>query len=209
MLLGVLGIVGSCCGLPVIGAVVGYSASAGESRRRTFMIGASFLVGTAMASAAVTVVVGLLGKAAGAALGKYWTMAAGFVAVAFGLAMLGLAPFRLPSVCIGDKGRPRGLASAVGFGLIVGGSVMACSMLCNPLLLAPAIAAAAVPQKILLGAAILAAFSLGFSLPPLAILLGLSLGQSAIKTAQAAKVIKAFGGLLLIAVGFYMLATFR
>lgn len=63
---------GSCCTLPVIGAVAGYAGAAAGSpgRRRLFLVGGSLMAGTAISLAVVGAVTGFLGQMAGATLGR-------------------------------------------------------------------------------------------------------------------------------------------
>ena len=92
--------------------------------------------------------------------------------------------------------------------MVVGGASTACTATCNPLILLP-LCLAALQGKSLWGAMILAAFAIGYSLPFAAILIGLRTGLGKMKalSERAALVVKAVAGMLLLAVGFYMLAT--
>ena len=124
----------------------------------------------------------------------------------FGLAALNLVPFKLPAVGSGTRAQRSGLLGAAVFGLVVGGSATACTACCNPLLAVP-LGVAALQGHTLWGAGILAAFAIGFSLPLTGMLLGFSLGRSALKAKKAATVARIVGGLLLVGVGFYFLGT--
>ena len=66
---------------------------------------------------------------------------------------------------------------------------------------------AALQGQTLWGAGILGAFALGYALPLAGILLGFSLGRSALKTKKAAAVLRIVGGVLLVGIGFYFLIT--
>lgn len=209
-LLGLLGAVTSCCALPVIGAVAGYAGTLGaqQSRRELFLVGASFMLGTILALAALGALMGGVGHLAGAALGGYWKFAAGLLVIFFGLAGLGLVPFRLPQIDLGLRAGRQGLAGPIVYGLAVGGAATACSAGCNPLLAVVA-GAAVLKGATVMGAAIFAVFALGYSLPLAAGLVGIGLGLGRLGTVArgALTAVRIGAGVLLIAVGFYLLAT--
>ena len=92
------------------------------------------------------------------------------------------------------------------FGLVVGGAATACSVGCNPLLAVP-LGVAALQGRTVWGAAILAAFAIGFALPLAAMLVGFSWGKSALKAKKATAAARIMGGVVLIGVGFYFLVT--
>ncbi len=209
-LLGLLGAVTSCCALPVMGAVAGYAGtlSARQSRRELFLVGASFMLGTILALAALGALAGTVGHVAGAALGKYWKFAAGLLVILFGLAGLGLVPFRLPQIDLGPRAGRHGLVGPILYGLAVGGAATACSAGCNPLLTVVA-GAAVLKGATLMGAAIFAVFALGYSLPLAAGLVGIGFGLDRLGNAArgAARAVRIGASILMIAVGFYLLAT--
>ncbi len=209
-LLGLIGAVGSCCTLPVIGAVVGYAGTVGGrlSRRRLLLIGLSLMVGTTLSLAVVGAVTGFLGHVAGTALGKYWRFVGGLLMVVFGLSALRLLNVRFPKIEVGNRvlggGGPAGAAV---YGLAVGGATTACSVCCNPLLPA-AVGAAALRGAPVLGAAMLGAFALGYSLPLATGMIGIGFGLGRLSTVaqRIMPLVQAGFGLLLIGVGFYLLA---
>ena len=84
----------------------------------------------------------------------------------------------------------------------------ASSLPCNPGIFI-VLGAAVLQGHILWAMALMAAFAIGFSLPLSAILFGVSLGKAAIKTQKAEVAIRIVSGVLLICVGFYLLATFQ
>ncbi len=205
--LGILGTVSSCCNVAAIGAIGGYSATRANTERRATMLAAMFfLLGTIAALAVLGAVAGFVSQVAGSALGRYWKVFAGVVAIFFGLAALRLVPFELPGLRSKNKAKPKGLLGAAVFGLVVGGSATVCTATYNPLLAVP-LGMAALQGQTLWGAGILGAFALGYALPLAAILLGFSLGISALKTKKAAAVSRIVGGVLLVGIGFYFLIT--
>ncbi len=206
-LLGFLGAVSSCCNFAAVGAIAGYSATCDNGgRRATLLAGLFFMFGTIIALAVLGAVAGFVSQVAGSALGRYWKIFAGVIAIFFGLAALNLVPFKLPGLSSRRKTQPKGLLGAAVFGLVVGGFATACTACYSPLLAGP-LGMTVLQGQTLWGAAILGAFALGFSLPLAGILLGLSLGKSAIKAKKAGAVARIAGGVLLIGVGFYLLAT--
>jgi cytochrome c biogenesis protein CcdA len=209
-LLGLLGAVSSCCTLPVLGAVAGYAGTLGgrPGRRRLLLVGLCFMVGTIVSLAAIGAVTGLVGRAAGASLGRYWRVIAGLVMVLFGLASLGVLKLRAPKVDPGSWGLGSGPAGAIVFGLAVGGATTACSLCCNPLL-PLAVGAAVLKGASLMGGLMLAVFALGYSLPLAAGLVGIGFGTARLAGAaeRVMPVVSAVVGVLLITLGFFMLAT--
>lgn len=233
-LLGLLGAVSSCCTLPVLGAVAGYAGTIGgrPGRRRLILIGVSLMIGTALSLAVVGAVTGFVGQLAGATLGRYWRFVGGLVMVLFGLSTLRLLNVRVPKIEIGKRvsgggvtpagegtdsaGRTAshggmaltgGAASAVVYGLAVGGATTACSVCCSPVL-PVAMGAVALKGAPILGAAMLAVFALGFSLPLAAGMVGLGFGLDRLGAAarRIMPVVQVGFGLMLIGVGFYLLA---
>jgi cytochrome c biogenesis protein CcdA len=232
-LLGLLGAVGSCCTLPVLGAAAGYAGTIGgrPNRRRLLLVGVSLMIGTALSLAVVGAVTGFVGQVAGATLGRYWRFVGGLVMVLFGLSTLRLLNVRIPKIEIGRRvwgggvapaggpapqvgAPPRGgaaptggAAGAVVYGLAVGGATTACSVCCNPVL-PVAMGAVALKGAPVLGAAMLAVFALGYSLPLAAGMVGLGygLGRLGVVARRIMPAVQVGFGLLLIGVGFYLLA---
>ncbi len=209
-LLGLMGSVTSCCNVPVLGAIAGYSGAVGYDidRRSLLIAGLFFMIGTVAAFAALGAVSGFVGQVAGASLGLYWKLFAGFISVLFGLATLGLLPFDSAKLRFTGNTRKLQSSGATVYGLAVGGGAATCSMLCNPIL-PVALAVTTLQGHTFWGAAILGVFSIGYSLPMAGILVGMGLGfrrlTSVVQTINP--IIQKAAGVLLIVVGFYLLAT--
>ena len=209
-LLGLASAVAStCCTLPVFGAIVGYAGTQEMNDRRSNLYGAFFfMVGSTIALLILGSVAGLIGQVAQSTLGGYWKIFAGVIAILVGLGALDLLPFRIP----GRQSRPvetrkRGVMGAAAVGLIMGGAVSVCSMGCNPGIFI--ILGVAVLQGYTLWMfGILSAYAIGFSLPLAALMLGVTLGKSAIGFKRADTVIRLVAGVVLISVGLYFLSTF-
>ncbi len=198
----------TCCTLPIFGAILAYSGTSEASDKRTkWLTAAFFMLGNILALLILGLVAGFVGQVAQTALGKYWKLFAGVVAIVMGLGALNLLPFKLPHQQAGSHARPRSLLGAALFGLFVGGAVSVCSLGCNPGIFI--ILGVAVLQGYSLWmVAVLTAYAIGFSLPPAAIVLGVSFGRAAIKAQKAESVIRIVAGVLLIIAGFYFLKTF-
>jgi len=208
-LLGLLVAASNCCTPAVVGLIAGYSGT-GErgDRRAAILVGVFFLVGTVAALAVLGAATGFVSQIAGSKLGSYWKIFGGLVAVLFGLATLGQLPFRLPRLGLTKRPAPNGPLGASIFGFAVGGTSITCMLCCNPLLGVP-LGVAALQGKTLWGAGMLTAFGVGYSLPFAAVLVGLQAGFGKLKEAsqRAASIIKTIAGIVLIAAGFYLLAT--
>ncbi|HEY5997511.1 MAG TPA: cytochrome c biogenesis protein CcdA, partial [Candidatus Deferrimicrobiaceae bacterium] len=86
----------SCCMLPAMGILVGYSGAREEKSRRTAVISTlCFMAGTVLSLMIIGGLAGLFGQVAQSSLGGYWKPFAGIVAIFFGLATLKLLPFDL------------------------------------------------------------------------------------------------------------------
>ena len=204
-LLGLASAVASaCCTLPVFGAIVGYAGMRESSDRRSNLLGACFfMIGTTVALLILGSVAGLVGQVAQSVLGQYWKVFAGIIAIIVGLGALNLLPFNIPGIKSGAMSAPkRGLLNAAIVGLVLGGAVSVCSLGCNPGVFI--ILGVAVLQGYTLWMfGVLIAYAIGFSLPLTALMLGASLGKSALRFKKAETVIRITAGVVLIGVGFY------
>ena len=209
-LLGLIGSVTSCCNLPVLGAIAGYSGTVGpDTDRRSLLVAALFfMIGTVGAFAALGAVSGFVGQVAGASLGLYWKLFAGFISVVFGLVSLGFLPLDLTRLGFTGKAWKMQSSGATIYGLAVGGGAAACSVCCNPVL-PVALTVTTLQGHTLWGAAILTVFSIGYSLPMVGVLVGLGLGFRRLTSVvqRISPVIQKVAGVLLIVLGFYLLAT--
>jgi cytochrome c-type biogenesis protein len=210
LLLGLVGAVTSCCNWAVIAAVAGYSGTESEKRgRRDIVIGGLFfMLGAFVALALLGAITGLISQTVGSTLGVYWKLFAGLLLILFGLATLQLLPFRLPRLGTASGVMPGRTTKAMIYGFAIGGGVAACSACCNPALFV-VLGMATLKGQTAWGAAVMAAFAAGYSLPLGAAVvgLGLGLGKLASLTRRFASAIKLVAGILLIGVGFYLLIT--
>ena len=207
-LLGVGGAIAStCCTLPVLGAIVGFAAKDEKRTSRAAWLGAGFfMLGSAVAIIILGMVAGFIGQAAQNVLGGYWKLFAGGMAVVFGLATLGLLPFKLALKAPTYVPERRGMMGSAMIGLGIGGLLTVCSVGCNPGIFG--VMAVVVLQGYNLWAVtVLAVYAVGFSLPLALIMVGVSLGKMAVRAKRVEAVIRFIVGVMLIGVGFYFLAT--
>ena len=197
----------ACCTLPVLGAIVGYSGTRDNGNRKAGYLSALFfMLGTTAALVVLGAVAGFVGQVAQDTMGKYWKVFAGLIAIFVGLAALRLLPFKLPTKNIDGMSKPTGFWGAAIFGFIMGGGVSVASLACNPGIFI-VLGVAVLQGYTVWGMAIMAAYAVGFSLPLAVIVLGASLGKSAIKAKRTEAAIRVVGGVLLLAAGFYFLAS--
>lgn len=201
-------IASACCTLPVFGAIVGYAGTRDAADKRSNLLTALFfMLGTIIALMILGIVAGMIGQVAQSTLGKYWKVFAGMAAIVFGLATLKLIPFNFSVKRDSSSSKQkRGLLGVAIAGIVMGGAVSVCSLGCNPGIFI--IIGVAVLQGYtfwMLG--VLLAYSIGFSLPLAALVLGVSFGRSALG-AKTEFGIRIVAGSLLIGAGFYFLNTF-
>jgi len=210
LLMGILSVFTCACNFAIIGVVAGYSGASQEISKTRFVIwkGIAFLLGTVLAMSVIGALFGFAGKWISASLGNYWKIAAGLIAILFGLYSMDLVPFKLPGISIKKGEANQNLGSAILIGIAVGGLSAACNTCCNPFF--PVILAASfVKGSALWGFLMLLFFALGFGIPLTAMVLGIGLGLGKISgiLTSAVKVIKYVGGIALVLLGFYLLFT--
>jgi len=202
-------IAGTCCTLPILGAMVGYWGTQTRRARKTNLFAALFfMLGAVAALVLLGSIAGLIGQVAQGMLGKYWKIFAGVIAIFVGLGALNLLPFKLSKRDTSEnKSKPQGLIAAAVAGFIMGGTVSVCSLACNPGIYI-VLGVAVLQGYTLWTIGLLAAYAVGFSLPLAAIMLGVSFGSSAIKAKKVEVAMRITGGVLLLTAGFYFLGTF-
>lgn len=196
----------ACCTLPALGILVGYSGAREETTTRTaFGSAVSFTAGTIISLMIIGGIAGFVGQASQIFLGHYWKLFAGIVAIVFGLATLRLLPFELPANSSRSTAR-RSKLGPVAAGLLMGGGVAASSLPCSPGIFI-VLGAAVLQGQVVWATLLLAMFALGFTLPLGAVLLGVSLGKTALLSKSADTVIRRISGGVLLFAGFYLLVT--
>ena len=198
----------TCCTLPAMGVLVGYSGGrAGGSRKDAFATAFFFVLGTVVSLMVVGGVAGFAGQVSQGVLGRYWKLVAGLMAIFFGLATLKLLPFSLSFGSQGKAAKGPLKYGTIVAGFLIGGVVAMTSLPCNPGIFI-VFGAAVLQGQTMRAAALLSMFAVGFSLPLGAVLLGVSLGKTTVIAARADAAIRWVSGIVLLFVGFYLLITF-
>jgi cytochrome c biogenesis protein CcdA len=200
-------IASSCCTLPLIGALAGYSFTRNNERQSIIKAGLLFMVGLFFSLLVVGAIFVFAGQSIQKISGDYWKIAAGVAAILFGIGALELFPFKLPKISIPLIGKDRNIAGFGVSGIVFGGAIAVSSLPCNPGIFI--ILGAAVLQKHAIWALVnLCAYALGFSLPLTALVCGLSLGKVVLPLQRAERVIRIIAGIFLIALGIYLFNSF-
>lgn len=203
--LGLLGAISSCCTLPVIGAITGYSCASSQTAGRFELIrtGLGFLIGSCLALFAMGAIIGYLSQNLAASVGLYWKVTSGVLIILLGLFTLELVPFRLPRLPFAT----RSSVSKPGlFGLALGGASTACGACCNPMV-GIVFGLVLLNGGTIWGAGLMGSFALGYSLPMTAGVVGIHFGLSRLsaRLASWAQPIRRISGLLLLIAGFYLI----
>ena len=201
----VLGVVSAaastCCMLPALGILVGYSgAQANDNQKAAVRKAMFFTLGTIVSLMIIGGVAGLVGQVVQYSLGRYWKVFAGVVTVFLGLATLKLLPFKLSLGKFAGLENRLGRSGAMLAGFILGGMVAACSLSCNPGIFI-VMGAAILQGKIIWAALMLAMFAIGFSLPLGAVLVGVTLSKVSLAAKGADTAIRWCAGAILLLQG--------
>ena len=209
--MGLLSVFTCACNFAIIGVVAGYSGASQATGRTRMMIwkGFAFLLGTIISMSLIGALFGFAGKWISDSFGNYWKIAAGLIAILFGLYSMELVPIKLPGISFKAKESRQNVFIAILFGFAVGGLSAACNSCCNPFF--PVILAASfINGSVVWGFVMLTTFALGFGLPLAAMIVGISLGLGKISKTLSlvVTIVKYVGGIALVALGFYLLLTF-
>jgi cytochrome c biogenesis protein CcdA len=209
--MGLLSVFTCACNFAIIGVVAGYSgASSSQGRTRlTIWKGLAFLIGTIVSMSLIGALFGFAGKWISESMGSYWKIAAGLIAILFGLYSMDLVPFKLPGISFKEEDSGKNIFTSILFGFAIGGLSAACGSCCNPFF--PVILAASfVNGSGVWGFVMLTTFALGFGLPLAAMIVGIGLGLGKISKTLSlvVSIVKYAGGIALVALGFYLLLTF-
>jgi cytochrome c biogenesis protein CcdA len=173
-----------------MGILVGYSGSREEQNRHAAVRSVIFFtVGTVISLIIIGGIAGFVGQAAQTSLGSYWKIFVGIVAIFFGLATLKRLPFKLTTSSSTPFTNRFGKLAPAAAGLLMGGGVASSSLPCNPGIFI-VLGASVLQRQVIWAALLLAFFAVGFSLPLGAVLLGVSLGKTALMSKNADTVIR-------------------
>jgi len=209
-LLGVISVFTCACNFAVLGVLGGYTGTVSASGKTKTVIVSSvfFLLGTVIALSAVGCLIGFAGEFVNATMGKYWKIAAGAIAIFFGVYTLDILPFKIGGITPNFRSNKGGIAGAILFGFVMGGATSLGSLCCNPIF--PVVMGASfLKGSTLWGFAMLFFYALGYGVTLAAAMLGVGLGLGKISKllSKSAAVIKYVGGIALIVFGFYLLIT--
>lgn len=209
-LMGMISVVTCGCNFAIIGVVAGYSgASASADKPRTVWLrGISFLIGGIVSMAVIGILFGYASTWISDSFGNYWKIVAGLISILFGLYSMELAPVKLPGISIKTHQVQRGIFSAILFGLAIGGLSTTLNSCCNPIF--PVVLAASfIKGGAVWGLMMLTSFALGYGLPLAAAIVGFGIGLGKISRSltMIGTIVKYAGGILLIALGFYLLIS--
>jgi cytochrome c biogenesis protein CcdA len=209
-LMGMISVITCGCNFAILGVVAGYSgaSSIADKSKTVWLRGIAFLIGGIISMATIGALFGYASQLISNSLGNYWKIAAGLIAILFGLYSMNLLPFNLPGISIKKNQTRQGIFSAILFGLAIGGLSTALNSCCNPIF--PVILAASfVKGSALWGLMMLTAFASGYGLPLAAAIVGFGLGLGKISKSLSVvgTIVTYIGGIALLLLGFYFLIT--
>lgn len=209
MLLGAVSAAAStCCTLPALGLVAGYSGTQHQKNKNEILKSAIlFMLGTIVALMIIGAISGFIGQMAQTTLGKYWKIFAGLIAVVLGLASLKLLPFNISFGKFSLSKKEMGPFGQIITGMALGGIVAVSSLPCNPGIFI-VMGAAILQGAILWAALLLGMYAVGFALPLGLLMLGISLGNFTLASKGMDKITRWIAGSILIIIGFYFLLSF-
>jgi len=210
-LLGVISVFTCACNFVVLGVVGGYTGTLSATGKTKTVVVSSvfFLLGIVLALSAVGCLIGFASQLVSASMGNYWKIAAGIIAILFGLYTLDILPFKIAGITPNFQSKRSGIAGAIIFGFVMGGATSLGSLCCNPIF--PVVMGASfLKGSTLWGFTILFFYALGYGITLAAAMLsvGLGLGKISNLLSKFAIFIKYAGGIVLIVLGFYLLLTF-
>jgi len=198
----------ACCALPSLGVIIGYTGSQESSTRGlAFKKALFFMLGAMISLMIFGGIAGFVGQVANVSLGRYWTIFAGIMLIFFGLASLNILPFKLSFGKLDSIKNRLGMSGVVLTGLVLGGLVSVTALCCNPAIFI-VMGVAVLQKRIIQAVLLLLMFSIGFSLPLGAVVLGVSLSKALFLPKNAEKVVRSIAGGIMLVVGFYYLITF-
>jgi cytochrome c biogenesis protein CcdA len=209
-LLGVVSVFTCACNFAAIGVVAGYTGTLGATGKTKTVVAGSvfFLLGIVISLSAVGCLIGFASELVSASMGNYWKIAAGSIAILFGVYNLDILPFKIKGISSNFQNKKSSIAGAMLFGFVMGGATSLGSLCCNPIF--PVVMGASfLKGSTLWGFFMLFFYALGYGVTLAAAMLGvgLGLGKMSKLLSKFAVVIKYVGGITLIALGFYLLFT--
>jgi cytochrome c biogenesis protein CcdA len=198
----------TCCTLPALGLVAGYSGTQTQTNKSDLVKSSLlFMLGTIVSLMIIGAISGFVGQVAQNTLGNYWKVFAGIIAIILGFASLKLLPFNISLGKFDPSKHASNKFGSIITGFILGGIVAVSSLPCNPgifIVMGAAILQGAVFWAMLL----LGFYAVGFALPLGLLILGISLGSFTLASKGMDKAFRWVSGGILIVIGFYFLLTF-
>ena len=209
-LLGVISVFTCACNFAVLGVIGGYTGTlSATGKTKTVVISSLFfLLGTVIALSAVGCLIGFASQLVSVSMGNYWKIAAGIIAILFGVYTLDILPFKIKGISPNFQSKRSGIIGAIIFGFVMGAATSLGSLCCNPIF--PVVMGASfLKGSTLWGLAMLFFYALGYGATIAAAMLGVGLGLGKISKllSKSAMIIKYVGGITLIIFGFYLLLT--
>jgi cytochrome c biogenesis protein CcdA len=209
-LLGVISVFTCACNFAAIGAVAGYTGTVSATGKTKTVVASSlsFLLGNVIALSAIGCLIGYAGEFVSVSMGNYWKIAAGIIAILFGVYTLDILPFKIKGISLNFQNNKSSIAGAMIFGFVMGGATSLGSLCCNPIF--PVVMGASfLKGSTLWGFTMLFFYALGYGSILAAGMLGVGLGLGKISKmlSKFAVVIKYVGGIALIVFGFYLILT--
>lgn len=198
----------TCCTLPALGLVAGFSGTQEQRTKKDILKSALlFMLGTIVSLMIIGAVSGFVGQVAQTTLGNYWKIFAGVIAIVLGLATLKLLPFNISFGKISTSKKELSSIGQILTGIALGGVVAVSSLPCNPGIFI--IMGVAILQGAVLWAmCLLGAYAVGFALPLGLLMLGISLGGFTLASKGMDKALRWISGGALVVIGFYFLFSF-
>ena len=209
-LLGAISVLTCACNFAAIGTVTGYAGTVSAAGKRKVIVSSGcFLLGSVTALSIIGYLIGFAGELVNVSMGNYWKIAAGVIAIFFGVYTLDILPFKLRIISPTFQSKKNSVMGAVLFGFFMGGAISFGSLCCNPIL--PIVMGASfLKGSTIWGFTMLFFYALGYGVTLAAAMLGIGLGLGKISNplSKVGTFIKYAGGIILIALGFYYLITF-
>ena len=208
LLLGALTSVSSGCNIAILGALTGYAGiKKNNTKYDSLFTSLGFMLGTILIMTLAGALIGYAGEVISKTLSLYGKIFAGFVTIFFGLMALNLLPFQIRAGSFSFKKKHQGIFGAIIFGSALGGASITCTISCCSPALLIALGVSSIQGAGMKSGLLMGIFAIGYSLPMAALLLGVGFGKWAFRTSRIISIIRIPAGILLIAVGFYFLAT--
>jgi cytochrome c biogenesis protein CcdA len=198
----------TCCTLPALGLVAGYSGAQTQNNKKDLIKSALlFMLGTIVSLMIIGAISGFIGQVAQSTLGKYWKVFAGIIAIILGFASLKLLPFNISLGKLDPSKKELSKFGSVITGFVLGGIVAVSSLPCNPGIFI-VMGAAILQGAVLWAMCLLGMYAIGFALPLGLLMLGISLGNFTLASKGMDAALRWVSGGILIVIGFYFLLTF-